>query len=178
MKRIALSLATIAAVLTMSVAATGAYFSDTKFITNNTFATGTVKIGDLSTTHLSVTNLAPGEWTSYYDVNIPYIGSLNADLYAAAYGNGQDYLADQLTIQIVNTDNGQVVFQDTANKLSAGWAKVATNVGPNSWNHFKLAFLLDASSVRQGVTNTNTYFLLYAIQTNGPAPLASSIPIL
>jgi len=176
MKKIALSLATIAAMLTMTVAATGAYFSDTKHITGNTFSTGTVQIGNLDSTHLIVTNLAPGVWTPYYNVDIPYIGSLNADLYAAAYGNGQDYIADQLTVQIVNKDSGTVVFQDTANKLSQNWAKVASNIGPNSWNHFALAFMLDANSTKQGVTNTNTYFLLYAVQVNGPAPLATSIP--
>ncbi len=44
MKRIALSLMTIAAVTVMVVGATGAYFTDTETVSNNVYATGNLSI--------------------------------------------------------------------------------------------------------------------------------------
>lgn len=178
MKKIMLSLFTIAAVAVLATGATSAYFSDHARISTNTFSTGTVKIGNMSSTHLNVANLEPGVWTQGYNVDVPYIGSLNADLYAAAYGAGtvETYLGDQLTVQILNKDTGVVAYQGLTSGLSHSWASVAANVGPNSWNHFSLAFYLDPLSEKQGVLNNDTYFLLYAVQHNGPAPLDSAIP--
>lgn len=177
MKRIAISLATIAAMLTMTVAATGAYFSDTKAITGNTFSTGTVTIGDMTNTHIAATNLEPGVWSQGYELDVPYTGSLNADLYGGVTGDGSTYrLADQLTVQIYNKDTGAVVYQDLASKLSSSWAEIAANVNPGTWNHFSVAFYLDPSFSAQGVTNADTVFLIYAVQANGPSPQTVAVP--
>ena len=81
-----MSLATIAAALTFAAAATGAYFSNATYVLGNTFTTGTVTIGSVSGDSLNVTNLIPGVWTGAYPFNVPYVGSINADLYAGVTG--------------------------------------------------------------------------------------------
>lgn len=72
MKRIAMSLMTIAAVVTLSVGATGAYFSDTETSVGNTFAAGTLDLnvdgGNTNVVKFNVSNMAPdaqptGSWT-------------------------------------------------------------------------------------------------------------------
>jgi predicted ribosomally synthesized peptide with SipW-like signal peptide len=178
MKRIALSLAAIGMVVAMSAAATGAYFSDTVQITGNTFSTGSVVIGSMSGTHLNETNLEPGVWTQAYPVDVPYVGSLNADLYVGVTGtstpaNLTSYIANELTVEIVNS-TGTVVYDGLASGLSSSWAEVATNIGPNTWNDFNVYFQLPSTDTTQGILNTDTDVLLYAQQAGAPAP--TSIP--
>lgn len=63
MKRIALSLLTIAAVAVMATGATGAYFSDKEVLAGNTFAAGSLdlELGTGATMPFNVSNLAPGQ---------------------------------------------------------------------------------------------------------------------
>lgn len=63
MKRITLSLMTIATVALLSVSATGAYFVDIEEIKGNTFAAGSLDLvlGDSQTLPFSLSNLKPGD---------------------------------------------------------------------------------------------------------------------
>jgi hypothetical protein len=174
MKRIALSLATIAAVLTMSIAATGAYFSSSAYVNGNTFSTGSVTLGSLAGDNLNVTNLTPGVWTPAYPFNVPYVGTINADIYAGVTGTSHpgdlNYIANKLTVQVYSYDTGSVVWQGLASDLSTNWLKIATNVPQSATEHYGLSFLLDSSFSTQGVNNIDTVFLIYAVQNGGPAP--------
>ncbi|MCX6728647.1 MAG: TasA family protein [Candidatus Saccharibacteria bacterium] len=182
MKRIALSLMTIAVVLTMSIAATGAYFSDTAVVRGNTFSTGSVKIGNVSGNSISVTNLVPGDWTGYYPFNVPYIGSINADIYTgvtgANPGTPSNEFADKLTVDIYSYDTGTAVWSGLAKDLSGNWLKVASNVAPNATKHYGIRFMLDPNvdDTYQNINNIDTTFLIYAVQANGPAPGSIGIP--
>jgi predicted ribosomally synthesized peptide with SipW-like signal peptide len=73
MKRIAMSLVTIAAVACLVVGATGAYFSSTATVTNNTFSTGTLEIrvnSQPTITGATFSPMAPGQkGGSHFDIN-------------------------------------------------------------------------------------------------------------
>jgi predicted ribosomally synthesized peptide with SipW-like signal peptide len=73
MKRIAMSLVTIAAVACLVVGATGAYFSSTATVTNNTFSTGTLEIrvnSQPTITGATFSPMAPGQkGGSNFDIN-------------------------------------------------------------------------------------------------------------
>jgi hypothetical protein len=168
MKRIALSLAAIGMVVAMSAAATGAYFSNATYVNGNTFSTGTVQIGDMSGTHLSVTNLEPGVWTSAYQIGVPYIGSLNADLYMGLTTTDTT-IADALTVQIYNNSTG-FVWEGPLSNLYSTWEPIATNVAPQTDGTYGISFYLDPSYTNQGATNVGLVFLVYAEQAGGPAP--------
>jgi predicted ribosomally synthesized peptide with SipW-like signal peptide len=66
MKRIALSLMTIAAVAVMATSATGAYFSDSADVSDNTFTAGTLDLkvngADSASQVYKFNNLKPGAW--------------------------------------------------------------------------------------------------------------------
>lgn len=173
MKRIALSLATIAAVVTLSVASTGAYFSDTKVAYNNTFATGTVTLADVSGASLTVTNLVPGI-PQTFDRSIGYVGSANADLYMGNRGYSapadNNYIADKLWVTIYDKDGWAVKYNGWANGLATSWTQIASNVTQNTTKDYRMVFTLDNSFTNQTVNNTDTQILFYAVQTNGPVP--------
>jgi predicted ribosomally synthesized peptide with SipW-like signal peptide len=175
MKRIALSLAAIGMVVAMSAAATGAYFSSSAYVAGNTFTTGTVTMGSVSGDSLNVTNLIPGNWTGNYFFTIPYTGSINADIYAGVTGSSlpgsNNYIADHLLVSIDIWGTTTNVFYGYANTLSTSWHEVASNVAPNTNENYAISFYLDPGFAKQGVDNTDTVFLLYAVQTGGPAPV-------
>jgi len=174
MKRIALSLATIAAVLTMSFAATGAYFSDTARVSGNTFSTGTVKIDSMASQHILATNLAPGVWSPEYNVDVPYIGTLNANLFVGVTGTlpttDTNYFANHMTVRITDRNTNAVLYYGLAQNLSTAWAQIATNMTPSSWHYFSAAFYVEPDFEGQGLMNTDTVFLLRAVQIGAPAP--------
>lgn len=79
MKRILLSLATVGALSALITGATFALFSDEAKNEGNTFAAGTVELGEVTTVdcNIGAENLAPGDEGSC-DVKITYSGSLEA----------------------------------------------------------------------------------------------------
>jgi predicted ribosomally synthesized peptide with SipW-like signal peptide len=172
MKRIALSLMTIAAVVVVAVGATSAYFSDGKVIDGNTFATGTVTLGNVSGMPVTVSGLTPGK-TITKTIGFRYNGSVNADIYLGNRGEvpPPNYLADKLVVTIIDQSNGSWLFNDTANKLAGDWLKMVSN-GSAGWRYYEVRFKLDelAGNEYQNVTNTDTEFLLYAVQAEGPKP--------
>jgi predicted ribosomally synthesized peptide with SipW-like signal peptide len=179
MKRIAMSLMTIAAVTVMVVGATNAYFHDVAAVRGNTFSNGTVAIGDLTSRSLTVTDLAPGAWTGAYELIIPYVGNLNADLYVGATGTSAPsdlaYFGDKLYVRAYSGSN--VVYEGFANDLSTHWRKFASNVSKSDQT-FQLYFYLDPSvdNSKQGVSNTDTELLIYAVQTGMVEPELSGMP--
>jgi len=168
MKKIAISLSMIAFVAMLAVGATSAYFSSMGIVGGNQFATGTVRIGDLSGQHIIATNLAPGVWSTGYAVNVPYQGSLNADIYAGARGTSlpgePQYIANKLLVKI--SDGANVVYYDWASNLSTNWVKIASDVSQGMTKSYILDFYLDPSvgNDKQGVTNYDTQFVVYAVQ--------------
>jgi hypothetical protein len=91
MKKIAMSLATIAMVLTFAVGATGAYFTDTKALGQQTFATGTLQmqVGQPSYQKMVFDNLKPGDHVRKY-VTVQNTGTLDIDYLTVSKVNVSD----------------------------------------------------------------------------------------
>jgi predicted ribosomally synthesized peptide with SipW-like signal peptide len=177
MKRIIASLAMIVLVGFTTVSATRAYFTDTVQVTGNTFATGTV---DLNRDYmwglpLTVTGLGPGLSQSK-NVDIQYLGSLPADLYVGVGGTsapGQAaYIADHVVLGIFDRVVLGYWFNDKTNLLSTNWIKIATNVNQNEIKYYRLDFTMDTDTpdFHQGISNTDTKFIFYAVQAGTPGP--------
>jgi len=172
-KKITLSVMTIAIALVMVVGATTAYFTAGKVVSDNTFTTGSVTLGNVSPTSLSVTNLIPGHSVTK-SMSIKYTGNVTADLYLGNRGNTDtpaDYLADKLWVTIVDQDTAAWLYNGYADGLAGAWVKIADDVN-FGWKNYDVTFTLDADAgnAYQGKTNLNTEFLFYAIQWDGPAP--------
>lgn len=171
-KRLILSLVMIALTLAGVTSATLAYFSDGKVLGSNTFTTGTVKLGDFNK-NLNVTGLIPGGWVNVDDVEINYTGNIPADLYVGARGTGETpYLADKLWIKIFPHGNTTTpTWQGWVKDLSSGWRPLGTNVTAGL-QAYDLWFYLDPTedNAHQGVTNTDTQVVIYAVQTGQGVP--------
>lgn len=183
MKRIALSLMTIAAVVVVAVGATSAYFSDSKVVSGNTFSTGEVMLGSVSGMPVTVTGLTPGKSITK-TVGFQYTGSIPADVYIGNRGNPakasdpEAYLADVLKVKIAKYNEPEVVyFNNYAKYLASDWKKIAMNMSAG-WAWYDVTFTLDASAGNEykNVQNTGTEFLLYAVQPEGGAP--TTVPYL
>ena len=110
MKRILKSLITIAAVATIAIASTNAYFSDTETSIGNTFSAGTLDLnvdgGDTNVVKFTVDNMRPGNqpkgsWT------LANVGSLNGYL-------------DLESISLTDTENGCLNPEVTAGDVTCG----------------------------------------------------------
>jgi predicted ribosomally synthesized peptide with SipW-like signal peptide len=169
MKNILISFALVLGVVAVVAGATRAYFTDTGVVEGNTFSTGTVKLGDFGTQAITVTNLAPGKWSDWKTLQVPYIGSLNADLYAGVGGclgtDDDDYIADVLQMQLRRYPSEEWVWGGYTEYLSTNWLKVATNITyGNHW--YMMRFMLDADvgNEYQEVSNTDTRIIIHAVQ--------------
>ena len=109
MKRIALSLMTIATVAVLSVGATSAYFTDQEEIKGLTFSTGTVEItvSQPSYQRMVFDNLKPGDSIRKY-VTVHNNGSLDiASLKVSAVNKSDDAgLLNHLTVALYGTVDG------------------------------------------------------------------------
>ena len=172
-KRILLSVLMITIAVTAVVTATSAYFSAGKVLGSNTFATGTVTLGGFNVTSLNVTGLTPGVPVWATNVGVNYTGNINADLYVGAGGTSAPgsptYLADKLYLRIYKQGTNTEVWEGYVNALSTNWVGLASNIGAG-WQAYDLQFTLDPSFEGQGVTNTDTTILMYAVQHGGPVP--------
>mgnify|MGYP000980927687 CR=1 FL=1 len=121
MKRIAMSLATIATVATLVVGVTGAYFSDTATITDNTFSTGTLEIrvtGQPTLAGATFSPTAPG--VMYYSPEY------HINNYGPSYFDGPSNLAaKKLLLSVTNpNDFGSGLWDQVRVKVETnrGWA--------------------------------------------------------
>jgi predicted ribosomally synthesized peptide with SipW-like signal peptide len=180
-KRLILSLAIIALALVGVTGATYAYFSSGAVLGSNTFATGNVGMNGWIGGSLNVTGLTPGQSVWVYNEGVNYTGSIPADLYIGVTGttayDTPGYLADKLWVSVYPAGSDKTanpIWSGLAQDLSGNWLKVATNVnaGPLAYD---LKFTLDSSAnnTYQGQTNTDTLFLFYTVQANGPTPSTS-----
>jgi predicted ribosomally synthesized peptide with SipW-like signal peptide len=176
MKRIMISVAMIGITVASVATATYAYFSDGQVLGNNTFATGNVHLGGFNVQSLTVTGLAPGIPVVVPNIGINYIGDLNADLYVGARGTSapgsHTYLADKLYLRIYpQGSTSTVVWEGYVNALSTDWRSLATNITAG-WQAFDLQFTLDplTGNDKQGISNTDTEILVYAVQHGGALP--------
>ncbi|MEI6144138.1 MAG: TasA family protein [Candidatus Berkelbacteria bacterium] len=82
MLRIAKGLLTIIAVATIAVGATGAYFSDSKTVSGNTFTAGTLAltVGTPSSAVWTMPTMAPGQSTGVQTLTVTNTGSLKGHL--------------------------------------------------------------------------------------------------
>jgi hypothetical protein len=176
MRKIILSLAVIALVSAGAIQATRSYFFDDEIISGNTFSTGTVLLNRawISNLPLTVSNMTPGV-PQTRNVNLRYAGSVNADIYLGVGGaspKGADqYIADMLWITIKR--GGNQIWYGKADQLSSAWLLIAQNNKYYDLNEYEVTFMLDPAFTKQGVTNTDTAFIFYAVQTGGPAPTPS-----
>jgi predicted ribosomally synthesized peptide with SipW-like signal peptide len=178
MKKITLSLLTIAAVVVMVVGVSQAYFTDGKVIDGNTYATGEVTLGDVSPMKLTVLGLTPGK-TITKTMNFQYVGSERADVYLGNRHenpggvNNSDTELRKLRVKIWNSEGTH--FDDYAYKLAESWYPIANNMKDGT-KYYTIEFTLDADAGNeyQGVHNNGTVILLYAIQAGAPGP--TSIP--
>lgn len=177
MKRIILSLIMVTAVASSAVLATQAYFSSGRVLSGNTFATGNVKINEISVVGapLDVRNLGPGVKQSR-KVYFQYNGTLNVDLYIGAGGTSsteqKQYIADHLNIVITDNNNNAELFNGTASKLSTSWDLLMASVTPNQWVDVNIEFELNSNTPNehQNVKNTDTRLMILARQAGVTAP--------
>jgi len=177
MKRILLSLMIVALASSTAIGATRAYFSSGQVLGTNTFATGNVKINNMSVVGAPFTfsNLGPGI-SETKRVYFQYTGTLNTDIYMGAGGttntDSNKYMADHLNIVIRDHNNGSWVWGGTAQELSTVWKNIASNVNPNGWLDYDVTFTLDPTTgnTHQGVSNTDTVIMLYSVQHGSVAP--------
>lgn len=113
MKRVYLSLATVAAIAAVTTAGSFALFTSETRNANNTFATGTVSIGDITGTAINVTNLAPGDTGSAGGLSVTYTGSIEAWIGVKATPSG-DLFAGATPLSVTVTADGENVALDSA----------------------------------------------------------------
>ncbi len=117
MKRIALSLMTIAAVAIMATGATSAYFSDTAAIKGNTFSTGTLelRVNRQPTVAGAVfTAVAPGDMKTSPVYNIQNYG-------APWFGGPSNLTANKLFLRVSNpNDFGSGLWDAVKVKVEVG----------------------------------------------------------
>ncbi len=167
----------MAVTLAAASGATLAYFTDYKVLGNNTFSTGSVKIGEISPNSLTLTDLKPGvKVTRTMTVN--YAGTLDGDVYIGVGGSSpttaDQYFADHLALVIKDGDTP--IFTGHANYLSTHWQQIMNDVVSPTSKALTLEFTLDEDipNNHQNQTNTDTVFLIYALQKEAPAP--TSLP--
>jgi hypothetical protein len=178
-KRLFLSLAVITLALAGVAGATAAVFSSGAVLgdsaNKNIFQTGSVQLGGFNVTNLNVTGLAPGVDVVVTNVGVNYIGDLNADIYIGATGTSSPgdakYIADHCNLVIYNQGTSVVVWFGKVSDLSTVWTKIANNTTAG-WKAYDLKFTLDTDTpnFHQGVTNSDTQILFYAVQTGGAHP--------
>ena len=178
MKKILLSLAMVALVGGSAIAVTRAYFSNSQVLGTNTFTTGTVAIGGNVGFPMTVTGLAPGVEV-VKDVQLGYLGTLNADLWMGASGTSTtDYMGNFVKVKIYNPDMGWI-YDNYVSGLSGDWLKIASNIGTGKVNDYHIVFYIDSSfddNTKQGLLNTDTVFKIYAVQTGGSKPINNPWP--
>jgi predicted ribosomally synthesized peptide with SipW-like signal peptide len=180
MKKIAISLSMIAFVAMMAVGATGAYFSDSKIVGNNTFATGTVDINNAWQAPITIAGLYPGA-VKTADFSVKYDGSIKGDLYFGfKVVPGHVVLGSELQFQIekINASDGLsagFVYGDwvSADFPYGSWTKIASGLNKDQSVYYKVHVKMIERGVSQdgfqGMTAYND-IVLYAVQENGPSP--------
>jgi len=177
-KRLILSIAMILTAVAAVAGGAVAYFSDIKIVEGNTFATGTVVLGDTTGIPITATGLAPGD-SQIFSASFTYDGSVNADVYLGVSGDGStDYLGDVLNILIQNPSGTTTYYDGLASGLSDAWIRIAENISEGTTRNYKVTIILDSSvgNEYQGKTNTDTVIMLYAVQTGGPTPTQPPFP--
>ncbi len=185
MKKIIASLVIVGAVSAAVVGATRAVWFGNHVLGSNTFSTGTVKFGEFSSyANVSVTNLMPSVWSNWVFLRVPYIGTLPADIYAGVGGcssnTDPNYIADVLDVQIRRSSDqgetdGTLIWNKKANLLSSQWLKTETSVNSGVY-WYALRFRLNLEEAKrdpnlyQGRTNTDTAFIMHAVETGGAKP--------
>jgi predicted ribosomally synthesized peptide with SipW-like signal peptide len=108
MKKIAMSLATIAMIATMAVGATSAYFNNTQQSPGDTFSMGTLKmtVTQPSWQHVTFTGLKPGDtvrkWVTIQNAGSLDIASLNVKAVNLKDPKG---LLGQVDVSVIGWDN-------------------------------------------------------------------------
>jgi hypothetical protein len=117
--RILKSLAIIGVVAAMAASATGAQFTDQYTNTDNTFATGTVKIGTApATAFISADNMKPGGPAVTKDLVVQNNGSLDFTYRIWAYKqDGDGDLYNALVVTIVDS-TGSTVYNGPLSNLT------------------------------------------------------------
>ena len=175
MKRIALSLMTIATVAIMATGATSAYFTDSKVVSWNTFTTGTVKIGSTYQMPITVAGLYPGAVKTSDIFAVNYDGTIKGDLYygfknVPGYANLEPVV--DFRIERVNADGSHVEWVYSGWVHAAypftNWTKIASGLSHGEWAYYKVQVKMDASAGNeyQGATAYND-IVLYAVQEGG-----------
>jgi hypothetical protein len=177
MKKIFLSLVTIVMVSALAVQATRSEFTDGMVLGENEVSMGTVSLDENRTSGFPIiwTNIAPGA-TYNKSVSIRYMGSLNADLWVGVGGTSEpgqpQYIADFITLTIIDAGTSEQLFKGLASELSTVWKKIATDIPYYTLKTYNLTFEMsnDIGNDRQGVENKDTLFKVYAVETEGPHP--------
>jgi predicted ribosomally synthesized peptide with SipW-like signal peptide len=178
MKKILLSLLTIALVSVVAVGATRAYFADDEIVPGNTFSTGTVRIGETWQMPLTFSGLYPAAEQTSPIFAVKYIGSVKGDLYyGLKFTPNHDDLSGVLYIQIERvTSAGDHIDWIYGGWTSVtqpfnNWTKVASGLNQNEWAYYKLSVRMDqnAGNEYQDKTAVNDV-VLYAVQQGGPTP--------
>lgn len=105
------------AAATIALGLTGALFTDSATIGNNSFATGSVTLGTTAASlPFAVTDMAPGDTEGAYDVEVSNDGSLEYR-YAVTSTSDEDTLAGQLDMWVwaeADEDDGTILGSDNS----------------------------------------------------------------
>jgi predicted ribosomally synthesized peptide with SipW-like signal peptide len=161
MKRILMSLLTIALVSTVAIGATKAYFTSDVVLSSNTFSTGTIVLTDTRESWMlpfSITNMKPGDWNRRW-VTVKNNGTLDIDFLKVNKSNVVD--SSNLLGQIVVSATGRVGSADSA-YFTDDWMTLGSKPTASSW--FNNSDLLDtafyrtpAGVIHPGETYTMTF---------------------
>jgi predicted ribosomally synthesized peptide with SipW-like signal peptide len=185
MKRIAMSLMTIAAIAVMAIGATGAYFTDQKVVAGNTFTAGRVQIqiNGAGAAPQTFTNMAPGVWTAPVEYQIYNLStSLPVKYYFEDRAVSESVAGyyDKINVIVRHTNAGTpnpagwpIVYNGTLRNLAVNSTGtpgiISPTLGTNITHVFYMQFELDpsAGNVYQGATATAD-FVFNATQDNNP----------
>jgi predicted ribosomally synthesized peptide with SipW-like signal peptide len=161
MKKILMSLLTVALVSSIAIGATQAYFSDTEIISGNTFASGSVTIGETRGLPFSFTNLIPTIEQSK-NADVQYVGTTPADIYVGiAHQSGFAFFdptgpTSYIQVAIKDRQTGDLIRSWTdAEHYFANWTKIATNVSPNQWKYYEILVRLKSNAGNELQNKTN-----------------------
>lgn len=174
-KKIALSLMSIAAALTVTGGAAYAAFTSEASNNGNTFGSGNMVLtlngasGSASTPVFAVTNGTPGTST-IQSINLANSGSVNAATVVLQSINvgGSTVLGDELTLNIYNDSNDNGTFdpgtdtlQGSAHITDPAWSNIPLGFGLNAGaTHRIFAEIVFDSDAPNSVQGLNTSFNL------------------
>jgi predicted ribosomally synthesized peptide with SipW-like signal peptide len=153
MRKIALSLASIGAASLLVTGASFALFTASTTNANNVFASGTVRIGELTGCSNTFNNIAPGD-SGDFTCNVTYTGSLDAWLGLTTTFSGDLTTCDAPNSLGVTVKSGAQTFGNNAADQVVGTAPVSGGTTKSFDVHWELPLAADNDCQAKSATLT------------------------